>query len=104
MLRCTCARRSSLADSVDQADTPALKLLNLPKLEPTTTFRRRKERLPFTGDKRVNDEPEFIHQPGIDEARRSSMPPDEINVLSRLLLERSDVFESADELRVWPGA
>jgi hypothetical protein len=40
----------TLADSVDQADTPILKRLNLPQFKPTTTFRRREARLPFTGD------------------------------------------------------
>src|SRR5262245_1171003 len=64
-----------LADSVDQAYTPTLKLENLPQFKPTTTFRRRKERLPFTGDQRINNKPEFIHQPGIDKARRSSSAP-----------------------------
>src|SRR6266446_8052882 len=42
-----------LADSVDQAYTPILKLLNFPQFKPTTTFRRRKERFPFTGDQRI---------------------------------------------------
>jgi hypothetical protein len=51
-----------------------LKPLNFPQFKPTTTFRRRKERLTFTGYQRINKRPEFIHQPGIDEARRSSKP------------------------------
>jgi hypothetical protein len=37
-----------------------LKLLNLLQFKPTTTFRRRKERLSFTGDQRINNKPEFI--------------------------------------------
>src|SRR6266404_991229 len=91
-----------LANSVDQAYTPILKLLNLPQFKPTTTFRRRKERLPYTGDKRINNKPKFIHQPGIDKARRSSSTPDEINVFAGLLLEGSDFFESPDEARLRP--
>jgi hypothetical protein len=63
-----------------------LKLLNLPQFKPTTSFRRRKERLSFTGDQRINNKPEFIHQPGIDKARRSSSTTYEINVFAGLLL------------------
>ena len=63
------------ADLVDQAQAPTLKLLNLPKFKPTTTFRRRKEHFPFTGDQRINNKPEFIHQPGIDKPRRNSSTP-----------------------------
>src|SRR4030095_15929982 len=95
-------RPAPLADSVDQAYTPTLKLLNLPQFKPTTTFRRRKERLSCTGDQRINNKPEFIHQPGIDEARRSSSTPNKINVLAGLLLEGNDLFESPDEARLRP--
>src|SRR6266536_5142899 len=86
------------------AHAPIRKLLNLPELEPTTTFRRRKERLPFTGDQRINEEPEFVHQPGIDQARRTPSTADEINVLATLLLESGDFFESAEEARVRPAS
>ena len=44
-----------LADSVDQAYTPTLDLMNLPQFKPTTTERRRKECLRFTGDQRINN-------------------------------------------------
>jgi hypothetical protein len=91
-----------LADSVDQAYTPTLKLLNLPQFKPTTTFRRRKERLPFVGDQRIDNEPEFIDQPGIDKARRSLSTPHEIDVLAGLLLKGCNFFESPDETRAWP--
>ena len=40
-------------------------LLSLPELEPTP-FRYRKERFAFTGDQRIDDEPELIHKPGVD--------------------------------------
>ena len=94
-------RTSALADSVDQAYTPTVKLLNVPQLEPATAFRRRKERRPFTGDQRINDQPELIHQPGIDQARSNSSTADEINVLAGLLLEGSNVVEPPEETR--PG-
>src|SRR4030095_14561962 len=95
-------RPAPLADSVDQAYTPTLKLLNLPQFKPTTTFRRRKERLSCTGDQRINNKPEFIHQPGIDKARRGANAPNEIDVLAGLLLECGDFFESPDKTRPWP--
>src|SRR5262249_29013606 len=95
-------RPAPLADSVDQAYTPTFKLLNLPQFKPMTMERRREERLPFTGDQRINNKPEFIHQPGIDKARRSASAPNEIDVLARLLLEGSNFFESPDETRPWP--
>src|SRR5215475_9984898 len=93
-------RPAPLADSVDQAYTPTLKLLNLPQFKTTTTFRRRKESLPLTGDQRINNKPEFIHQPGIDKARRSASAPDEIDVLAGLLLEGGNFFESPEESRL----
>src|SRR5215831_15771120 len=65
-------------------------------------LRPREERLPFTGDQRINNKPEFIHQPSIDKARRSSSTPNEINVFAGLLLEGSDFLESPDEARVRP--
>ena len=40
-----------------------------------TTFGRRKECLPLTSDQRTDDEPKFIHQPSIDEARGNSRTP-----------------------------
>src|SRR5919199_5254964 len=91
-----------LADSVDQAYTPTLQLVNLPQFKPTATFRRRKECLRFTGDQRINNKPEFIHQPDIDKARRYSSTPNEINVLARLLFKGSNFFESPNETRPWP--
>lgn len=54
------AEPAPLGDSVDQADTPTVELLNLPEFESTTAFRRCKERVPFTGDERVNNEPELM--------------------------------------------
>ena len=65
-------------------------------------LRPREERLPLTGDQRINNKPEFIHQPSIDKARRSSSTPNEINVFAGLLLEASDFVESPDEARVRP--
>ena len=70
-------------------------LLHLLQFKPTTIFRRRKERLSFTGDQGINNKPKFIHQPGINKARRSSSTPHEINVLAGLLLQGSD-FAVAD--------
>ena len=49
---------------------PTVELLNLPELQPTPTVRGREERLSLTGDQRIDDQPEFIHQPGINQARR----------------------------------
>jgi hypothetical protein len=83
------------ANSVDQTYAPALTLLNLLQLKPTTKLRRRKERPPFTGNQRIDDKPEFIHQPGIQKAYRRSSTPNEINVLSGLLLEGSDFVDPA---------
>src|SRR6266480_4874981 len=91
-----------LANSIDQADAPVWKLLNLPEFEPTTTFSSRKECLSFTRDQRINDKTEFIHQPGIDQARRNSSTADEINIFAGLLLEGSDFVESPEEARVGP--
>jgi len=85
------ARRHNLAcssaDSVDQAYTSIWQSLSLPQLKPTTTFRLRKERLPPTDDQRIDDQTEFIHQSGFDEARRRSSPPNEIDILAGLPLE-----------------
>ena len=67
-----------------------------------TTFRRRKERLPLTGDQRINYKPKFIHQPRIDEARRNSGTPHEIDVLARPLLKGRDVFDAPEEARLRP--
>jgi Amidase len=83
-------------------NTPIWKLLNLPEFEPMTTFRRRKERLPLTGDQRIDNKPKFIHQPGIDEARRNSGTPHEIDVLARSPLEGRDVFDSPEEACLRP--
>jgi hypothetical protein len=44
----------SLSDSVDQVHAPVVEPLNVPQLEPTTSPRRREERLPFAGDQRMN--------------------------------------------------
>jgi len=91
-----------LAYSVDQAYTPTLKLLNLPCFKLATTIQRCKERLPLTGDQRINNKPEFIHQPGIDKARGSTGTPNEKNVLAGLLLQGSDFFDSSYEARLRP--
>src|SRR5262249_56687244 len=60
---------SWLGDSVDQPDATILQVLYLTSLEPATALRRCKERLPLTGDQRIDDEPELVHQPRFDEAR-----------------------------------
>jgi hypothetical protein len=39
--------------------------MNLPHFKPMTALRRRKQRLSFTGDQRINNKPELIHQPGV---------------------------------------
>src|SRR2546429_934186 len=96
------ASRLPSADSVDQAHEASRKLLNLPQFEYTTTFRRREERLPLTGDQRIHDEPEFIDQPGVDQARRDPSPSHEIDVLAGLLLEAGDLIDSPDEARIRP--
>jgi hypothetical protein len=44
----------SRSDSVDQIHPPVVGPLNLPQLKPTTSPRRREERLPFSGDQRMN--------------------------------------------------
>ena len=67
--------RFTSADFVDQADTPVLKLLNLPQLEPVATFRRLKERLPFTGDQRIDDEPELSTSPASIRLAVTRAPP-----------------------------
>ena len=91
-------RPAPSADSVDQAHAAVWKLLGLPQREPTTTFRCRKERLSFTGDQRINDKAELIHQPGIDKASRNLTTAHEIDVVAGLLLEGSDLFESRTKI------
>src|SRR5262249_25288275 len=91
-----------LSHSVDHADTSSRKLLHIPKFEPAAAFRRREERLPFAGDQRINNEPELVHKSGIDEARRRSRTPDQIDVLAGLLLQASNLIESPDEARPGP--
>jgi hypothetical protein len=44
----------SRSDSVDQVHPPVVGPLNLAQLKPTTSLRRREERLPFAGDQRMN--------------------------------------------------
>src|SRR5207249_5372370 len=95
-------RRHRSVYSVDQADAPILMLLNLAQSEPASLFSRRKEGLSFTRDERINNEPEFVHQIGIDETSRRSSAPDEIDVLALLLLEGGDIIERSHETRVWP--
>src|SRR5580693_4609118 len=94
---------SASANSIDQADTPTLKLLDVPQLKRMTTLRRRKQRLPVTSNQRMRNKPEFIDQPGIDQARRGASAADEIDVLAGLLLEGSDFIESPDETRRRPA-
>src|ERR1700736_2014893 len=47
-------RKSLLTDSIGQADTPALTLLDLPQFKPATMFHRRKKRLATTGHQRMS--------------------------------------------------
>ena len=54
--------------SVGDGETPVLKRLNLPYLERTTSARGGKERFPLAGNQRIDHEPQFIYQPGLDEA------------------------------------
>ena len=81
LVQACCRGLGSSSNSVDQADTPALNLLDPTQFKSTASLRRRKESLPFTGDERVNNEPELIHQPGVNEARRRASTSDEIDVL-----------------------
>src|SRR5688572_12339336 len=48
-----------LAHAVDQAEASIGTLLNVPQVESATMFRRFEERLPFTGDQRINHQPEL---------------------------------------------
>src|SRR5262245_8430862 len=91
-----------LADAVDQAHAPICERLGLPELEPAARLRRRKQGPALTGNQRIDDEPQLIDQPGIDEARRGSRPADQIHVLAGLPLEGSNVINATHKARVWP--
>src|SRR5262245_6020253 len=69
-----------------------------------TTVRRRKQRLSFAGDQRIEDQPQLIHQPRIDKARRNPRSAHEIDVLAGLLLEGSDIRKSSNEACLWPAS
>src|SRR5262245_50020876 len=89
-------------DSVEKAQAPAFELLDLPQLEPTTTFRRLEERLSRTADQRIDLEPELVHEPGVDETRRRPSAPDQVDILAGLLLEGGDFVEASKEARIRP--
>ena len=64
--------------------------------------RRREQRPPVASDHRVDQQPELIDEPGVDQARGRPPAADEVDVLALLALERGDVRDVAQEARVRP--
>ena len=86
-----------LRQSVNQAHAPIVKLPNLSKFKPTTTFGRGKESRPFARDQRIHNESEFVHQSRIDEARgRSGAPNDATSANNGLPNRVMTAFEVAE--------
>ena len=70
------------ANSINQTQAAIRKLLNLPEFQPAPIVRRPEQRLAVTGKQRIDDQPEFIDQPGVDKARRSAGAAHEVNGLA----------------------
>src|ERR1700733_12645381 len=71
---------SVTADPVDQAQPALRQLLDLAQLEPAANRVRREERVLPPGDHRIDDQPYFIHQPGVDRGGRDRAAAHQVDV------------------------
>jgi len=82
------------SDSVDQADTSIVEVLNALELKSAARPGRLEEHLSIAGDQRMDVEAELTDETCIDETRRGPRTADQVDVLARLFLDGGNVVEA----------